>query len=511
MAYNQTLNTTFLKPVRIMTGFSPDEYLLKAVNAFARRLVVVAPDFRILAAAGSSLAGTAGKLLGTYCYEFFWGRKHPCADCMLPEVFLTGQPVVHHLGGQDPATGNDKILRHLLPINRDGKVEAVAILDQTTGSLKGWHEQLNATNAFLKNLIMSSVDGIIASDMTGRILIFNEAASHITGYPQAEALGGMDIRDIYPDDGAREVMRRLRSDDYGGPGKLKSYRVDLLCKDGTTVPIDLSASVVYDCGREAATVGFFYDLRPKLRMERDLHEIQVQLIQAEKMSSMGKLAAGVAHQLNNPLGGIVIFAQLLLEEYDLPTRARDDVQRIFEDAERCQIIVRELLDFARQSAIEVRPNDINKAISRTVFLLENQPLFKSIDIVTDYDPNLPAVPSDIQQLNHVFMNLILNAADAMEGRGRLRIRTRLSPGGDRVCVEISDTGPGIPQEILPHIFDPFFTTKEEGQGTGLGLSVAYGVIENHRGRITACSAPGEGATFMIELPITPGGVKGDRP
>jgi two-component system NtrC family sensor kinase len=159
------------------------------------------------------------------------------------------------------------------------------------------------------------------------------------------------------------------------------------------------------------------------------------------------------------------------------------------------------LEFTRQTRHLMRPHDVNEALSRTLFLLENQALFQNIDIVKDLDALLPPVQSDIQQLNHLFMNIILNAAQAMEGKGKLTVKSSLSPKRDRVCIEISDTGVGIPEEILPRIFEQFFTTKEEGKGTGLGLSLAYSIVKNHGGNIMAKSKPGQGATFFIELPV----------
>ncbi len=227
-------------------------------------------------------------------------------------------------------------------------------------------------------------------------------------------------------------------------------------------------------------------------------------MQSEKMASLGKLAAGVAHQLNNPLGGVTLYTRLVLEDYELPAGARDDLGRVLRDAERCRETVKELLEFTRQTRHLMQPHDINQAISRTLFLLKNQPLFQNITIETHIDGSLPPVHSDIQQINHLFMNLILNAAQAMGGCGRLVIRTSRAPGvADHVHIEISDSGPGIAADVLPHIFEPFFTTKPEGEGTGLGLSMVYGIVENHGGQIKATSTPGEGATFVIQLPITP--------
>ena len=182
---------------------------------------------------------------------------------------------------------------------------------------------------------------------------------------------------------------------------------------------------------------------------------------------------------------------------------RQDLSRILKDAERCRDTVKELLVFARQTRQEKQFHDINKALSRTLFLLEKQVLFQNILIETRLSADIPLVLGDIQQLNHVFMNIILNAAQAMDGRGKLTIATNLSPDSQKVIVEISDTGPGIPEDVLPHVFEPFYTTKEEGKGTGLGLSLAYGIVESHQGRIMARNNPDQGSVFVIELPINP--------
>lgn len=373
-------------------------------------------------------------------------------------------------------------------------------------------EELQRSNSFLTNMLLSAVDGVIAADLTGKIIIFNDAAAEVNGYSVEEALSHINIRDIYPGDGARDVMKKLRSNEYGGKGKLKALHVDVQGKNGDLIPISLYASIIYEGDREVATIGFFHDLRERLRMQQELEKTQVQLLQAEKMASLGKLAAGVAHQLNNPLGGITLYAKLVLEEYDLVDEAREDIQRIFKDAERCRDTVKELLEFARQTRYFMQPQDIVEAISRTLLLLESQSLFQNIVIEKDLATSLPLLTIDIQQLNHLFMNIILNAAEAMEGKGTLRVRSYLKADKEWVCIEISDTGPGIPEENLPRIFEPFFTTKEEGKGTGLGLSLGYRIVETHGGSISASSRLGEGTTFHIEFPINQAenGERGDE-
>jgi len=473
----------------------------KALDSLGRRLFVVSRDYRILTA-NQAARRDAGELVGRSCYEVFHGRTEPCAECLVTEVLKTRAPVVRRVKSLKTEEGEGLCLQ-ATPIFDQGEVRAVVLLDLDLESISNLEGELKRSNAFLRNLIMSSVDAVIASDMKGRILIFNEAAAEISGYTIEEALTQINIRNIYPGDIAREIMRKLRSEDYGGRGKLKSYQVDCRRKDGTPVPISLSAAIVYEGEKEVASVGFFHDLRDKIQMERKLQKTQVQLLQAEKMASLGKLAAGVAHQLNNPLGGITLYGQLMLEEYELPAGAQADLRRILDDAERCRNTIRELLEFARQTRQEIRLNDLNHALSQTLFLLENQTLFHNIEIAKDLDPTLPKVPSDIQQLNHVFMNIILNAAEAMAGVGQLRVRTFVAEDSRRAIIQIADTGPGIPDDVLPHIFEPFFTTKEQGKGTGLGLSLVYGIIENHNGRVQVTSEVGKGTTFSIQLPLGP--------
>jgi PAS domain S-box-containing protein len=474
-------------------------YLFAALDAFQNRILVVSPKYKILATSGRGLGEKEEGIVGKPCYEALNDRSVPCENCPLPEVLRTGEPTLR--GGQAGPEDRTACL-YCYPVRSGTKIDALVLMDFDLPVLGGLEEKLRRSNAFLRNLILSAVDGVIAADKTGKILIFNDAAGEICGYRVDEALDRLDIRDIYPGETAREVMEKLRSEDYGGRGKLKSYEVNLLGKNGESIPVVLNAAIIYEDRREVATIGFFRDLRETLRMKEALEKTQIQLLQSEKMASLGKLAAGVAHQLNNPLGGITLFTKLVMEEYEIEDKVREDLQRILKDAERCRDTVKELLEFARQTRQEMRSHDVNEALSRTLFLLENQAIFQNIEIEKNLAPALPPIPSDIQQLNHMFMNIILNAVEAMEGRGNLRLKTSLSQEHNQVVIEISDTGPGIPEEVLPRIFEPFFTTKEEGKGTGLGLSLVYGIVENHGGHIMARSQMGEGTTFVIELPLT---------
>ena len=483
--------------------------LIKAIDAFKRRLIVVSPEFIILAAKYEENRTEHSEIIGKYCYEEFYGRTSPCENCAVVISMEKGKHAL--MPKPEKLLDMDEVpCYYAYPIYAEKDVEAFVSMDFDLPTRGGLEESLQRTSAFLRNLIHSALDGVIAADKKGNILIFNDVASKVFGYTEEETLTNFNMRDIYPNNKAFEVMRELRSDNYGGKGKLRSYQVDILSKNGDIIPINLNAAIIYENGHEVATIGFFHDLREKLQMEEELEKTQFQLLQAEKMSSLGKLAAGVAHQLNNPLGGITLFAKLILEEYNLEQGAKEDIDRILRDAKRCRDTVKELLEFTRQTRHFMRPHDINRAITRTLFLLESQTLFHNIDIVKDLDVSLPAVLADIQQLNHLFMNVILNAAQAMKGKGRLTITSRSLSDGERVCIAIADTGPGIPEDHLPRIFEPFFTTKEEGKGTGLGLSLAYRIVENHGGHISAESTPGNGTTFRIELPIGSKNNKGDE-
>lgn len=484
-------------------------YLIDAIDAFNRRLLIISPDHKILAANNTAMEDHPENIIGKTCYEVIPGCSTPCPNCPASEVLKHGRASLRY-DQCNNFLGSDILCLFSYPIYRDKQVDALVMLDFDLPALKNIEERRIRSNAFLRNLIHSAVDGVIAADTTGKILIFNEAAAEVSGYTVEEALNDITIRDVYPEGGAREVMRMLLSEEYGGEGKLISYHIDAKHKSGEIIPISLNASIVYENGKKVATIGFFHDRREEIRMQKALEKTQVQLLQAEKMASLGKMAAGVAHQLNNPLSGIILFTKLVMEEYDLPDDALKDLERVLGDANRAKDIVKELLEFARQTSHDMKPQDINDIISRTMFLLENQSIFHNIEIEKDLEKDLPMIMGDAQQLNHIFMNTILNAADALEGSGKLSLKTCFLPEKRMVSIEISDTGSGIPEDVLPHIFEPFYTTKEQGKGTGLGLSMVYGIVESHGGSIRAESEPDVGTTFHIELPAAQGQEGGSK-
>jgi len=234
---------------------------------------------------------------------------------------------------------------------------------------------------------------------------------------------------------------------------------------------------------------------------RELKKTQEQLVQSEKLASLGKLAAGIAHEINNPLTGILTYSSLLLKEHKDNPQMKEDLEIIVNETTRCRKIVKGLLEFARQTEPSKAPADINKVVEETLSLLETQALFQNIKIEKRLKKGLPDVMMDTDQIKQVFMNIIINAAEAMSQGGTLTIQSDSDPQKKFAKVCFIDTGPGIPEENLSKIFDPFFTTKRSGKGTGLGLSVSYGIIQRHDGFLEVKSQLGKGSTFTVKLPL----------
>jgi len=234
---------------------------------------------------------------------------------------------------------------------------------------------------------------------------------------------------------------------------------------------------------------------------QELREIQAHLIQSEKLASIGKLAAGVAHEINNPLGGILIYSHLILEDTPKGSPHCENLKKIVRETTRCKEIVKGLLDFARPKEPQMVPTDIHELLDKCLALMESHAFFQNIRIEKSYASVCPRIIADSGQLQQVFMNIILNAAEAMNGNGTLTLRTSLDPARQEVAVEIVDTGHGIKEEDKRRLFEPFFTTKEVGKGTGLGLAISYGIVKKHQGTIDVRSEAGQGAAFTVRLPL----------
>ncbi len=243
-----------------------------------------------------------------------------------------------------------------------------------------------------------------------------------------------------------------------------------------------------------------YTIETLERSHRELAEAQEQLIHSEKLASVGQLAAGVAHEINNPLGTILLYSHLLLKQLKEGDASRQDLQFIISEADRCKNIVASLLNFARQGKLQVTETSASDLLHAIATMLSRRDEFARISIQIEVDPALPVLHIDAEQMKQVLLNIAINACEAMGESGILTMRARPGMVPEEVLFQISDTGCGIPKEHMPKLFTPFFTTKQIGKGTGLGLPIAYGIVKMHHGQISVQSEPNQGTTFTITLP-----------
>jgi len=366
---------------------------------------------------------------------------------------------------------------------------------------KKLEREMRRRNAFFHNLIDSSVDGIIAADMKGNFILFNKGAQLLLGYDEEESWSSMHVTGLYQEGVAYQLIKRMRSDEFGGKGKLLRHKINVNHKDGRDIPVSFSGGIIYDREQEIATFGLFTDLRAMQQIEEDLEQTHNMLMQSEKMAGLGRLAAGVAHEINNPMSGIMLYANLVQEELGVDHELNEDLQTIIREAERCKVIVADLLEFSHQTTYEMELIGLNEVINKTITVLQHQPIFHNISVSMELEEKLLPIYGNSIRLNQVVMNIIVNAAQAMEGKGNLRIVSRCRANQDINEISITDSGPGIDNELLEKIFDPFFTTKATGEGTGLGLSVSYAIVKEHKGSIRVTSSPDSGTTFILRFPV----------
>ena len=361
--------------------------------------------------------------------------------------------------------------------------------------------ELEKSSTFFKNVIQSTVDGIVVVDTKGNVLIFNEGMERLTGYSADEIMNRGHLSSFYDMEVAKENMRKMRSDQHGPVGKLNPTSMTVTTKDGQEIPVTLSASLITIDGKETGSVGVFTDMREVLQMRKDLEEAHLQLVESERIASIGKMAAGVAHEINNPLSGILIYAELLRETLKKDPERSKDIQEIIDQTLRCKNIVSELLEFSRQSVGKISSFSLEELLTKTLNLLINQAFFQDISVTKDVAQNLPPIGGDMGQLQQVFTNLFINAADAMDGKGALDIKAQFDSDRNQFAIRVSDTGPGIPEALRDKIFEIFFTTKPAGKGTGLGLTITKNIIKLHGGDVKIECPPEGGTTFIIELPM----------
>jgi two-component system NtrC family sensor kinase len=465
-------------------------------------VVVTGLDRRVLAvnqAAADLLGWQAGELVGQAIADQVAAveRAHVAAQ---EDRVLAGEAQRYETRVLNHQTGEERdVAVSSGPFRVDDElIGTVATLRDITDAKRA-QDTLSRSEARYRNLVESASDAIVTLDANGRFTTVNHAAEIISGY-RREELVGQWFAPMLSDD---ELPKALAHFQKALAGETGLFETQFYRKDGEGRTISVTYSTPQ---RDEEVLCLIRDVT-------DQKMLQEQLIQSEKMSAIGQLVSGVAHELNNPLAGISAFAQLLLAEKRFPPDQRTAAETIYSEARRASRIVQNLLTFARQHKAEKGPAAMNQVLDDTLELRGYELRVRGIDVRREYDEALPDTMGDAHQLQQVFLNLITNAEQAMEraeGRHhRLTVRTRRA--GDAIRIEIEDTGGGVPANLLERIFNPFFTTKPTGHGTGLGLSISLGIVREHEGRIWAENTAQGGARFVVELPVIAPRASGEFP
>jgi PAS domain S-box-containing protein len=350
--------------------------------------------------------------------------------------------------------------------------------------------QVRQMDELERNLMQASMDGIIVNDMLGNVLIFNNGAAKILGYSPDEVIGKIKVYKFYPNKTAHEIKRLIYDPTHGGVGILENYETRILHKDGSPVPVWLSARLLHEDSRELGIVGYFRDLRERQRLEAEL-------LRSERLATLGKMVAHISHEIKNPLVTIGGFAGQLGRLPDLPDNARRRLTLIYQEVQRLEKFLTDMSTFTRGAPPQKTVGELVPLIREVAELMDSA--FKERGVVFRLHTPSPIPPFafDPGQIRQVLINLFKNALEAMPHGGELNVTAAVQ--SDTVILSVVDTGSGIAPEQLGHLFTPFFTTKQGG--TGLGLTICRGLISQHQGEITITSGLERGTTCTIRLPL----------
>ena len=362
-------------------------------------------------------------------------------------------------------------------------------------------ETLRQSEEKYRTILREIADSYFEVDLAGNLTFVNDAACRNLRYSRKELLG-MNYRGFAAEESIEHVYQAFNTVYRTGEPN-KGFLWKLIRKDGSIGFADTSASLLRSqTGEIIGFRGVGRDVTERKMAEEERKQLELKAQIASRLASVGEMAAGVAHEINNPLTGVIGYAQYLVEREDIPPDIRSELAAINDGARRVAGIVQRLLAFSRQTEPERKLVDINELIESTLVLRAYHLRVNNIEVVTRLAPDLLETVADPGQIQQVLLNLIVNAEKEMKlahGKGKLTMTTEKSDNTIKICCQ--DDGPGIKPEVMDRIFDPFFTTSEVGQGTGLGLSLCYGIVAEHKGKIYAESKPGKGATFIMELPV----------
>ncbi len=481
------------------------DWRMRVFDSLSFPTLIMTPDRKIVTANQIFLKKfelNVDQVVGKACYEVFY-REEICPNEACPfDKVLAQKKGQTALRWTTSLTGKrfweDRVFSPIL--DDAGNVAYIMESVRDTTRLKNMELTLKETEALLEKIVQSSPVAIVAADSHNNILLMNPAAEDLFGYSNREAITNVSLDRLYPPGTSQEILAKLRHNNMGGKGRLLSTKIKIINFKGEEFPVELNASIIYEDGMEVATVGMYKDLRQINAIKETLKKVNLQIVQSEKMASLGKLAAGVAHEINNPLTGILMYANITMDALDMDDPHRKELQYIIEDAERCAEIVNNLLTYSRQTHSIKKPLPINSIVEESLALIRDQQLFMNIKLAKLLSKEEMYIKADKNQMAQVIINLVMNAVDAMDKKGFLALSTYRNEKAGKICLEIADTGCGIPKDNIPKIFDPFFTTKGQGKGTGLGLSTVYGIVKENRGTIAVKKTGPEGTTFLLELP-----------
>ena len=392
--------------------------------------------------------------------------------------------------------GRHPILLSVTLLYEEGQEVATVGYFKDMREVKRLEQELIRRYEFEHNLIQISMDGIIANDRDGNIIIFNEGAERIYGYTAEEALSSIDVTQLYPEGEARKIKKLTYGKQYGEPGRLVNYEVEALTKDGELVPILLSARLLFDEGQEMAMVGYFKDMRDVKRLEKEL-------LESERLAAMGRATAGIAHGVKNILHGMKLGAFMV--DKGLEKGKKDLLGKgwslVGKNIDRISRMTLDMLSYARSSPTERQRCSLNDIANEVCDLMEEKAQQRNIKIVRDLDPSLAMVTVDPEGIYSCLLNLVTNATEAFaEGssEGRIIVSTR-DKAEAGVHVQVKDTGRGMSKELQEQIFEYLYSTKG-ARGTGLGLAITRKIVREHGGTIEVESQPDQGSCFTIHLP-----------
>ncbi|MDM8544209.1 PhnD/SsuA/transferrin family substrate-binding protein [Desulfococcaceae bacterium HSG9] len=366
--------------------------------------------------------------------------------------------------------------------------------DQLETHVQERTKALSLSEQKFRRIFEVSQDMIVATSEAGLILDINPAGYKMLGFKQIDPIAIPSTR--FQDFLTEEDDWRAIGTALAARGFISSMEIKLKRNDGAVMRSLISGSIDRGLNGKIETLHFVVkDIERRKLMEN-------QLAQADRLASIGQLASGIGHEINNPLGIILGYTQLLIRNEDPETESYADLKTIEKHVKNCQLIVNDLLNFARNSQPAKEPVNINDLIDDVLEFILHHSDSKTCEVLRRYDLKIPLVSLDEKKIKQVILNLVMNACHAVSDKGEIAITTGADSRADQVYIKVSDTGYGIESKNLTRIFDPFFTTKTTGEGTGLGLSVSYGIIKNHGGDIQASSRPGHGSTFTVRLPVT---------